>query len=227
MSEILTIESLTKVYETESERLSVLDGLNLQAQEGEKIIITGKSGCGKSTFLNIVAGIDSATSGSVRVAGFDVSGAKEKEAAKFRQNFLGLVFQFHYLLKDFTALENVVLPMLIAGKPRNFAEERAKSLLEAVSLESRATHLPSQLSGGERQRVAVARALANDPALILADEPTGNLDKANAEAIFSLLFSVSEKYGKTLILVTHDVSAQNLGDSHYSLQDGKLARNAE
>ena len=144
--------------------------------------------------------------------------------AEYRSSFLGLIFQFHYLLKDFTALENVFMPALMAGVPLKKAEEKARMLLNDVGLSHRENHLPSELSGGERQRVAVARALVNDPELVLADEPTGNLDPANAAMIGQLLFSIVERYKKTLVLVTHDIRLSTLGDENFTVQDGKLEK---
>ena len=146
----------------------------------------------------------------------------EKQLVKFRREFLGMIFQFHYLLKDFTALENVFLPAFMAGVSKKHAMEKAEELLCAVGLKERMSHLPSELSGGERQRVSVARSLVNNPELILADEPTGNLDPANAEAVGNLLFSLSEKYGKTLILVTHDMNLASKGQIKYSIENGQL-----
>ncbi len=224
---ILTIKNLEKVYVTDSERLQVLKGLNLTVEEGSKIAIVGESGSGKSTLLNIIAGIDSVTSGSV-IAGtkengeWEVTTLSEAKMSEYRSRFIGLIFQFHYLLKDFTALENVYMPALIAGMSKKEAMERATGLLADVGLAERAGHLPSQLSGGERQRVAAARALINDPSLILADEPTGNLDPANAQKIGELLFSMADKYKKTLILVTHDMKLAANGDKQLQIVEGKL-----
>jgi len=227
MSNILTIKNLEKVYETDSEKLTVLKDLNLTVEEGSKIAIVGESGSGKSTLLNIIAGIDSVTSGTV-VAGtektglWEVNSLNEAKMAEYRSHFIGLIFQFHYLLKDFTALENVYMPALIAGISKKEAMERAKQLLNDVGVSDRAEHLPSQLSGGERQRVAAARALINDPTLILADEPTGNLDPANAQKIGELLFSMADKYKKTLILVTHDMNLASNGDKQLRIVEGRL-----
>lgn len=224
---ILTIKNLEKIYETDSEKLTVLSGLNLTVEEGSKIAVVGESGSGKSTLLNIIAGIDSVTSGSV-IAGtkqtgeWEVTKLSESKMAEYRSHFIGLIFQFHYLLKDFTALENVYMPALIAGLSKKEAMERAEGLLSDVGLADRKDHLPSQLSGGERQRVAAARALINDPTLILADEPTGNLDPANAVKIGELLFSMADKYKKTLILVTHDMKLAANGDRQFSIVEGKL-----
>ena len=222
MSNILTIKNLEKVYVTDSEKLTVLKDLNLSVEEGSKIAVVGESGSGKSTLLNIIGGIDSATSGTVKAGEWEVTSLNEAKMSEYRSHFLGLIFQFHYLLKDFTALENGYMPALIAGIQKKEAKERAAQLLEDVGVADRLNHLPSQLSGGERQRVAVARALINDPTLILADEPTGNLDPANAEKIGSLLFSMADKYKKTLILVTHDMKLASKGDRQFSIVDGRL-----
>lgn len=224
MSKIVEIRNLEKTYVTDSERLTVLKNLDLSVEEGCKTVITGESGSGKSTLLNIIGGIDCATSGTVTAGGRDITALSEDAQAEYRSAFLGFVFQFHYLLKDFTALENVYLPAYMAGVSRKAAAAKAERLLADVGLSGRASHLPSQLSGGERQRVAVARALVNDPALILADEPTGNLDPANAELIGALLFSMVEKYRKTLILVTHDRNLAKKSDICYSVRGGRLVR---
>jgi lipoprotein-releasing system ATP-binding protein len=222
MNNIITINQLEKTYVSKGETLTILKDLSLLVPEGQKVIVVGESGSGKSTLLNIIAGIDSATKGTVIAGDWKISDLKEKDLTDYRANFLGLVFQFHYLLKDFTALENVFLPAYMKGLGKKTAIEKAKVLLEDVGLADRMTHLPNELSGGERQRVAVARALINDPKLILADEPTGNLDPANATMISDLLFSMVEKHKKTLILVTHDSKIAQKGDVCYSIKDGKL-----
>ena len=222
MSNILTIENLEKKYITESETLTILKDLNLTVESGKKVVIVGESGSGKSTLLNIIGGIDKVTSGRVQAGDWKVSELSEKDLSEYRSHFIGLVFQFHYLLKDFTALENVSMPALIAGLPKKEAFERAEKLLNDVGVYDRRNHLQSQLSGGERQRVAVARALINNPELVLADEPTGNLDPVNAEKIGEMLFSVVDKYQKTLILVTHDMNLDSKGDFKYQIVEGKL-----
>ncbi|MGI5096767.1 ABC transporter ATP-binding protein [Treponema socranskii] len=222
MSEIVHIENLEKTYISTGETLTVLKALDLSVEEGSKVVITGESGCGKSTLLNIIGGIDSATSGIVRSGGRDITALDENAQADYRSHFLGFVFQFHYLLKDFTALENVYLPAYMAGVSKKDAISRAERLLEDVGLQDRLHHLPSELSGGERQRAAVARALINDPHLILADEPTGNLDPVNAEIVGKLLFSIADKYRKTLIMVTHDQNLAAKGSVRYSIAGGKL-----
>lgn len=224
MSNIIEISGLEKTYVTDSEQLTILKNLDLTVKEGSKIVIVGESGSGKSTLLNILGGIDSITKGTVKAGKWDLSSLNEDDIAEYRSKFLGLIFQFHYLLKDFTALENVYMPAYIAGTPKKVAIERALELLNDVGIYERKDHLPSQLSGGERQRVAAARSLINNPSLILADEPTGNLDPTNALLIGDLLFSMVEKYNKTLLLVTHDHNLAKKGDICYTIVDGKLKK---
>ena len=219
---ILEISDLEKKYISDSETLTVLKDLNLCVENGSKIVIVGESGCGKSTLLNIIGGIDTFNKGKVTAGKWNVGNLNEKQLSEYRSKFLGLIFQFHYLLKDFTALENVYMPALILGIPKKEAIQKAEKLLADVGVYERKKHLPNQLSGGERQRIAVARALINNPQLILADEPTGNLDPANAEKIGNLLFSMVEKYQKTLILVTHDLNIAKKGDRQYKIVEGKL-----
>lgn len=223
MSEnVITIQNLEKTYKTESETLTILKNVNLEIEKGKKVVVTGESGSGKSTFLNIIGGLDSVTSGKVIAGPYEISALDEEELTEYRSRYLGLIFQFHYLLKDFTALENVYLPAFMAGMNKREAQDRAEKLLEDIGLSKRKNHLPSELSGGERQRVAVARSLVNDPQLILADEPTGNLDPANAALIGDLLFSMADKYQKTLILVTHDMNLAAKGDIRYTIRDSSL-----
>ena len=222
MSNILEIENLEKKYISESESLTVLKDLNLTVESGKKGVSVGESGSGKSTLLNIIGGIDKASRGTVRAGKWILNELSEAQLSEYRSKYLGLVFQFHYLLKDFTALENVAMPALIAGMPKKEAYESAGQLLQDVGVYERKNHLQSQLSGGERQRVAVARSLINNPQLLLADEPTGNLDPANAEKIGQLLFSIVDKYSKTLILVTHDMNLASKGDFQYRIVEGKL-----
>lgn len=219
---VLQITNLEKKYVSDSENLTVLHDLNLTVKKGRKTVIVGESGSGKSTLLNIIGGIDRFESGSVIAGKWDVGNLNEKQISQYRSHFLGLIFQFHHLLKDFTALENVFMPALIAGVPKKTAIKQAEQLLHDVGVYDRKNHLPGQLSGGERQRVAVARSLINNPSLILADEPTGNLDPANAEKIGNLLFSMVEKYQKTLILVTHDLNLAKSGDEQLRIVEGKL-----
>lgn len=220
--DIVLISNLTKTFSSADEKLIILDKLNFSIEEGKKIAITGESGSGKSTFLNILGGLESADSGEIIAGSYKVHSMDEKSLTEYRSSFLGLVFQFHYLLKDFTALENVMLPGLIAGKPKKEIREKALSLLEDVKLADRKNNFPSQLSGGERQRAAVARSLINSPSLILADEPTGNLDPSNARTVQNLLFSVVDKHKKTLVLVTHDSNIASMTDLCYKLDKGDL-----
>lgn len=219
---LVDVRRMTKVYENGPERLQILQEVFLAIREGETVTISGASGCGKSTLINLIAGLDRPTEGSIIVAGYDVASSHEEDLTEYRSRVIGLVFQFHYLLKDFTALENVVLPALMAGVSRGRARENARSLLAQVGLERRMDHVPAQLSGGERQRVAVARALVNDPSLILADEPTGNLDAANADVIAELLFSLVTDRGKTMILVTHDQELGNKGNRILTIEEGRI-----
>lgn len=219
---IIEIKDLEKTYVSKGESLTVLKDLSFSIEEGTRTAIVGSSGNGKSTLLNIISGIDTATSGFVKVGKYELSKMTEKDLCKYRSEFIGLVFQFHYLLKDFTALENIFLPAYMAGKNKKIAMEKAESLLREIGLYGRKNHLPSELSGGERQRVAVARSLINDPKIILADEPTGNLDPENAALISDLLYGVSEKYNKTLVIVTHDIEVAKKAQIIYRLQDKQI-----
>lgn len=219
---LIEISNLEKTFISKGEVLTVLKDLNLEIPQNKKITIVGQSGNGKSTLLNIISGNDVATSGVIKSENKIIDNMTEDELCDYRSNFIGLVFQFHYLLKDFTALENVFLPAYMANENKKVAIEKAELLLNDIGLYERKNHLPSELSGGERQRIAVARALINDPKLILADEPTGNLDPENAKMIGDLLFSVSEKYNKSLLLVTHDMELAKRGDVIYRITDKKL-----
>lgn len=215
---VLELKSVSKSFSSVGEDLTILDNISLAVPAAAKIAIVGESGCGKSTLLNIIGGLESPTSGSILAGPYRVESLDEKEMTAYRSTWLGLVFQFHYLLKDFTALENVMLPAWMAGMKRSEAMDRAKNLLADVKLEHRMDHFPSQLSGGERQRAAVARSLVNSPSLVLADEPTGNLDPANAEVVRDLLFSVVTEHRATLLLVTHDRAMASLADTCYRLE---------
>ncbi len=221
-SPVVECVNVCKSFYAGGETLSVLQNLNLSIFPKTTNIILGESGCGKSTLLNIIGALEPLSSGSVKADNFSVHALDEIEAAEYRRHFIGFVFQFHYLLKDFTALENVVLPGLIGGMKRLAAVERARELLVRLNLEKRMKHLPSQLSGGERQRVAVARALVNRPRLVLADEPTGNLDPFHSESVLDALFSVVTENGSSLLMVTHDRAAARLADRVYTLSGGTL-----
>ena len=219
---LIRIENLTKIYSGAGEKLTVFSDVNVNLKRGSKTVILGESGSGKRTLLNIIGALDNASGGKVQVGPYEVTSLDEENAAVYRADFLGLIFQFHYLLKDFTALENAFLPLYMKGVPKKEARLRAERLLCDVGLEKRMHHLPSQLSGGERQRAAVARSLIADPELILADEPTGNLDPENAHLVGELLFSVVEKYGKTLIMATHDLSLTSGADQCLRIKQGRL-----
>jgi len=219
---LLRVRNLVKNYTSGTETLNILMGIDLELEEGSSIAVSGQSGSGKSTFLNIIGGLDRCDSGSVEVAGVDISGLSEHELSAYRQRSIGFVFQFHYLLKDFTALENVMLPAYMMGVPKKAAIEKAQILLADMKLQDRMGHFPSQLSGGERQRVAVARAMVNDPDIILADEPTGNLDPKNSAMVAELLFAGTEKWGKTLVVVTHDKGVASRAKISYVLEQGIL-----
>ncbi len=222
MSSILEVRNVHKLYKTEGESLEVLQDISFDLKGGESLIITGESGCGKSTLLNIIGGLDSATSGNISSCGYDITGMSEANLTDYRKKSIGFIFQFHYLLKDFSALENLMLPLLINGESKKVAKEHALKLIDDVGLYNRKTHFPSQLSGGERQRVAIARALANRPKIILADEPTGNLDERNSQLVQALLFKLVEEYNKSLILVTHDRAIKDKGNFHYSIKSGRF-----
>ncbi len=224
---LVVLTDLVKTYPSGAEELTILRGLTLEVRAGDSVAISGESGSGKSTLLNILGGLDRATSGSVSVGGVRLEAMGEKALTAYRGKYVGFVFQFHYLLKDFTALENVMLPAYVAGLSRKRATERARELLADVRLENRALHFPSQLSGGERQRVAVARALVNDPELVLADEPTGNLDPANSALVAELLYACAEKRGKTLLVVTHDERVAARASLRYHLEAGAFRERSE
>lgn len=220
---LVVLRDLVKTYPSGGEELMILRGLSLDVPRGASLAISGESGSGKSTLLNIIGGLDRASSGSVAVGPNRLEGLSEKEMTSYRSRYVGFIFQFHYLLKDFTALENVMLPAYVAGTPKKEATERARSLLADVRMEARLGHFPSQLSGGERQRVAVARALVNDPELVLADEPTGNLDPANSAIVAELLYTCAERYGKTLMVVTHDERVAARASLRFHLEAGVFA----
>ncbi|WP_461246946.1 ABC transporter ATP-binding protein [Treponema sp. R6D11] len=220
---LLKVTNIVKNYVSGTETLHILKGINFEIEEGKSVAISGQSGSGKSTLLNIIGGLDKADEGSVFLNGTDITSLSEKEISVYRSTQTGFVFQFHYLLKDFTALENIMLPAYIAGVSKKEAIDRARQLLADVKLEDRSGHFPSQLSGGERQRVAVARSMVNDPVLILADEPTGNLDPQNSEIAAELLYESAQKRKKTLIVVTHDKKVAQRASVRFTLVNGQLS----
>jgi len=219
---ILVVDGVGKTYVTGDEDLTVLTNVSLRLAPGEILAITGESGSGKSTLLNLIAGLDAPTHGTIVSAGYEVNRLSEEELTHYRARSIGLIFQFHYLLKDFTALENVMMPAYMAGTARAEALDRAADLLRQVNLSERSTHYPLQLSGGERQRVAVARSLVNNPQLILADEPTGNLDERNSRNVEELLLSLVRTHGKSLLLVTHDRGLAARAGNQLHLDKGEL-----
>ena len=202
--------------------LEVLRGVSLEVNEGEIVSIVGASGAGKTTLLQIMGTLLPADGGEVEIAGVKVFGLNEKRTAEFRNRHIGFVFQFHNLLPEFSALENVMMPALIGGVSRKEAKQRAMELLAAVGLTERTNHKPAQLSGGEQQRVAIARALINRPSVIFADEPTGNLDTHNRDEIQQLLFDVREKFGQTIVMVTHDDKLAEMADRKIVMSDGAI-----
>lgn len=213
---IVSVRGLTKRFG----ELTVLKGIDLDIKQGEVVSIVGPSGAGKTTLLQIVGMLDTATSGAVTLCGRDVTRLKQKEMAKIRNTEIGFVFQFHQLLPEFSARENVMMPALIAGKSFKEAGLRADSLLEMMGLAERRDHRPKQMSGGENQRVAVARALINSPRVILADEPSGSLDSKNKEELHKLFFDLRDKLGQTFVIVTHDEHLATLTDRTIHLRDG-------
>jgi lipoprotein-releasing system ATP-binding protein len=219
---LIRAENIVKNYISGNETLHILKGISLEIEQGMSAAISGQSGSGKSTLLNILGGLDRTDEGKVFIADDEITSLSEKELSAYRSKKVGFIFQFHYLLKDFTAIENIMLPAYIAGIKKKDAIERAKSLLADVKLEDRGGHFPSQLSGGERQRLAVARSMINDPQLILADEPTGNLDPQNSDIVAQLLYSGAQKRGKTLIVVTHDKKVAEKASLRLVLENGHL-----
>jgi lipoprotein-releasing system ATP-binding protein len=219
---VLETENLAKGYPSGRGRLEVLRGVTMAVRRAEIVAIVGPSGSGKSTLLHCVGGLDRPDSGTARVSGIDLKNLRNGELARVRNRQIGFVFQFHHLLPDFTALENVMLPALIAGKSQREAAARARALLGAVGLTERESHAPAELSGGEQQRVAVARALANDPAAVLADEPSGNLDTHTADDLHGLLFRLREERGVTFLIATHDPSLARQADRVLAIRDGSL-----
>ena len=202
--------------------LEVLKGVSLEFAKGEVVAITGASGAGKTTLLQILGTLSRPDSGELRIAGTDLSGLSDKELSRFRNRHIGFVFQFHHLLPEFTALENAAIPAYIARTDRHKAEQRARELLTMMGLAHRMNHKPAELSGGEQQRVSIARALINEPSVLLADEPSGNLDSRNREEIHRLFFELRDKLGQTVVLVTHDEGLAATADRQIVMSDGVI-----
>ena len=220
---MIDIKGITKSFGP----LQVLKGIDLHINKGEVVSIVGPSGAGKTTLLQIIGTLDKPDAGEVWVDGINVNGLSAKKLSDFRNRHLGFVFQFHQLLPEFTAIENIMIPAFIAGQKTSEAKKRAEELLSFMGLEGRAKHKPNELSGGEKQRVAVARALINNPAVILADEPSGSLDSKNKQALHQLFFDLRDKFGQTFVIVTHDESLAAITDRTIHLKDGQIVNSIE
>ena len=220
--EILRVENLTKVYGKGENEVRALDGVSFSVEKGEFVAVIGPSGSGKSTLLHILGGVDRPTSGRVLMDGKDVYAQNEEQLAIFRRRQVGLIYQFYNLIPVLNVTENITLPVLMDGQSVN--RDRLKELITTLKLDGRENHLPNQLSGGQQQRVSIGRALMNAPAVVLADEPTGNLDSKNSKEIVDLLKISNEKYGQTLIVITHDESIALQADRIISIDDGKITR---
>ncbi len=219
---VLSVRDLRRAFREGDSVLTVLDGLNLEVAAGERVAIIGASGSGKTTLLQLVGGLDQPDSGTVQIGGRDIFSLGEVDRGLLRNRTLGFVYQFHHLLPEFSALENVAMPLLLRRVPIAEASRQAENLLQQVGLSERLKHRPHQLSGGERQRAAVARALVTEPKIVLADEPTGNLDGANAAQVFELLLDLNRRHGTSLVVVTHEPRLAARMDRILSLEQGKL-----
>ena len=219
---ILEAKDLIKLYVQADTKLYAVNRVDFSAEDGEFIAIIGASGSGKSTLLQILAGLDRPTSGTVKIRSNDITAMKSDELNRFRGRFVGFVFQRHNLIPQFTALENILIPTVMCDKEEIRYEEHLKKLIRDLKLEDRLNHLPSQLSGGQQQRVAIARALINRPQVLFADEPTGNLDRENADEVLELLLETRKNLGQTIVMVTHDLSIAEKADKIYRMTDGKL-----
>ncbi len=223
-SGILHCQQLGMTYTEGPNDVEVLSNINLSIEQGERIAIVGASGSGKSTLLHLLGGLDLPSTGSVWVDGQELSGMSDKKRGLIRNQYLGFVYQFHHLLPEFTAIENVAMPLLIRGEDTSVAKAKASQLLEEIGLSHRLEHRPVELSGGERQRAAIARALVSEPNVVLADEPTGNLDENTAQSVFEMMMALNERIGTALVMVTHDTGLANKMDKRYHLELGTLTQ---
>ncbi|MBP7175042.1 MAG: ABC transporter ATP-binding protein [Thermoclostridium sp.] len=224
METIIRIENLKKVYRMGQEKVYALNGINLEIKKGEICCLFGTSGSGKSTLLNLVAGLEKPTRGSIFVKNIQVDKLNEKQLAKFRQQYVGFIFQSYNLLPNLTALENVTLPLVFKGYPKKKREKAAITMLKAVGLGNRLNHKPNQMSGGQQQRVSIARAFVEKPEIIFADEPTGNLDSKTTEEVMELIAGMADKFGQTILLVSHDTEASEYADRIVHIKDGQIDR---
>ncbi|WGE32032.1 lipoprotein-releasing ABC transporter ATP-binding protein LolD [Actinobacillus equuli subsp. haemolyticus] len=223
MTELLRCENISKFYDEGNQKVQVLKDVSFSMNSGELVAIVGSSGSGKSTLLHTLGGLDQPSAGEVWIKQQSLQKLSANKLAQLRNQNLGFVYQFHHLMADFTALENVMMPMLIGNQNKSEARDRAEKMLQAVGLSHRITHRPSALSGGERQRVAIARALVNNPALVLADEPTGNLDQKTTESIFDLIKQLNAEQNIAFLLVTHDLNLANKLSRRFVMRDGVLS----
>lgn len=220
---VLSCNNVGRSYNDGALNVQVLNGLDMRVEEGQSVSIIGASGSGKSTLLHILGGLDMPTTGSVNLMGNDLGKMNQKQLGALRNRYLGFVYQFHHLLPEFSALENVMMPLLIGKKPKAEAETQAAGMLEKVGLKARMLHRPSELSGGERQRAAIARALVTRPKCLLADEPTGNLDRKNAQNVLDMMLELKSELGTSLVVVTHDDELAERFDRVMTMTDGRLA----
>ncbi len=219
---ILEADSVIKQYKQYDETVTAVNRVSIKVEEGEFIAIIGSSGSGKSTFLNLCAGLDRPNAGSIKIRGNDITKMKSDELSRFRGNFTGFIYQKHNLIPQFTALENILIPTMMCNKEECRYEEHLKKLIASLDLGARLHHLPSELSGGQQQRVAIARAMINRPQVLFADEPTGNLDRENADEVLELLLATKEQMGQTLMMVTHDLKIAERADKIYKMDNGCL-----
>lgn len=226
MTTLLLCENISKFYEEGEQQVQVLKNVSFSMEKGELVAIVGSSGSGKSTLLHSLGGLDQPSAGEVWIADQSLQKLSANQLADLRNRYLGFVYQFHHLMADFTALENVMMPMLIGRQNKSEAADRAEKMLQAVGLSHRITHRPSALSGGERQRVAIARALVNNPSLVLADEPTGNLDQKTTESIFDLIKQLNHEQNIAFLLVTHDLNLAQKLSRRFVMRDGILTEEA-